>query len=152
MAQSPVEVVARIATVFQRDDLAAVVNDPEEWSSAMSPFRDLIGSDFAGAMVGPRYAGGRIEFRGVDELREAWMEWLGPFETYSADLEGIHEAGENIVTLVRQRGRTRTGGVEVEEPAAAVWTIRGGKLARVEFHLEREAAMKAAGIAAPEGS
>ena len=45
-----------------------------------------------------------------------------------------------MLILARQRGRTRVGGVEVEEQAAAVWTVRDGKLARMEFHLDPETA------------
>jgi len=52
-----------------------------------------------------------------------------------------------VVSLVRQTGRTKTGGVEIEAAAAAVWTIRDGKLTRVEFHLDQEAALRAAGLA-----
>jgi ketosteroid isomerase-like protein len=50
------------------------------------------------------------------------------------------------VSLVKITGRTQTGGVELSQPAAAVWTVRGGKLARAEFHLDRERALRAAGL------
>ena len=61
------------------------------------------------------------------------------------------DAGERVVSLVRQVGKTKTGGVDVEASAAAVWTVRDGKLKRVEFHLDREAALRAAGLS-PERS
>ncbi len=43
-------------------------------------------------------------------------------------------------------GRTKTGGVEVEAPGAAVWTVVDGRVRRVEFHLDREAALRSAGL------
>jgi hypothetical protein len=36
--------------------------------------------------------------------------------------------------------------VEIETAGAAVWHVRGGRLHRVEFHLDREAALRAAGL------
>ena len=51
-----------------------------------------------------------------------------------------------MVSLVRLCGKTKTGGVDVEAAAAAVWTVVDGRLDRVEFHLDREAALRAAGL------
>ena len=49
--------------------------------------------------------------------------------------------------LARQVGRTRGSSVPIETLSAAVLSFRDGKLTRVEFHLDRETAMKAAGLA-----
>jgi ketosteroid isomerase-like protein len=51
-----------------------------------------------------------------------------------------------VVSLVAMSGRTKTGGVDVEAAAAAVWTVVDGRLQRVEFHLDRESAIRAAGL------
>jgi ketosteroid isomerase-like protein len=56
------------------------------------------------------------------------------------------DAGDRVVSLVGMRGTTKTGGVEVEASAAAVWTVVEGRLRRVEFHIDRQAALRAAGV------
>jgi ketosteroid isomerase-like protein len=93
-------------------------------------------------------SGGRLDYRGPDGFIDAWREWSEPFASYRVDLEEFIEGSEGrVLTVARQHATTRTGGVEVVEPAAAVWTLRDGKLARVEFHLDPEAARRAAGLA-----
>jgi ketosteroid isomerase-like protein len=39
------------------------------------------------------------------------------------DVEEMIDAGDRVVSLVRQRGTTATGGVEIEQRAAAVWAF-----------------------------
>jgi ketosteroid isomerase-like protein len=50
------------------------------------------------------------------------------------------------VSLVEMSGTTKTGGAQIEAPAAAVWTVVDGRLRRVEFHLDQDAALRAAGL------
>ena len=56
----------------------------------------------------------------------------------------VEEIGDNVLTLARQIGTTRHGGVELEQPSAAVWKFRDGKIVRVEFHLDRDLAQASA--------
>jgi ketosteroid isomerase-like protein len=83
-------------------------------------------------------------YEGLDGLREGWADWLGSFERVTLAIESLEEVGDNVLTLARQVGTTRHGGVEIEQPSAAVWKFRDGRLTRVEFHLDREAAMASA--------
>lgn len=95
-----------------------------------------------GVVLGP--------FRGVDGFIEGWREWLTPFAEYRVSLEQIIPAGDRVVSLVSQTGRTRHGGVPVPSPpAAAVWTLRDGQLARVVFYLDRAEAAEAEGFDLP---
>ncbi len=59
------------------------------------------------------------------------------------EIEQVEEIGDNVLTFVIQTGTTRHG-VEVAQPSAAVWKFRDGLLTRVEFHLDREKAMRSA--------
>ena len=102
---------------------------------------ELAQPDFEVAMVGPGYLPEAARPIGLEGFREAWLDWTSPFESFRIEVERVIDAGDRVVSLVRQIGRTKTGGVEIEASAAAVWTIRDGKLTRVEFHLDREAAL-----------
>jgi ketosteroid isomerase-like protein len=53
-----------------------------------------------------------------------------------------------VVVLVRDHGRLRGSEAEVESISASVWTVRDGKIARIEFHTNRSGALKAAGLEA----
>jgi ketosteroid isomerase-like protein len=87
-------------------------------------------------------------YEGLDGLREAWRDWLETFARIRFEVEDVEEIGENVVTLARQIGTTRHGGVEIEQPSAAVWKFRDGRLVRIEFHLDRDEALASAGSTA----
>jgi ketosteroid isomerase-like protein len=51
-----------------------------------------------------------------------------------------------VIAVVTRRARGRASGVEVERPFALVWTLRGGKVARVVWFLSRAEALEALGL------
>jgi ketosteroid isomerase-like protein len=83
---------------------------------------------------------------GLAGLRSVWLEWLAPWMSYRSDLDRLIDAGDRVVALVRDYGRRAAGHPEVEMIAAAVWTVRDGKVARVEFFTDRAAALEAVGL------
>ena len=83
-------------------------------------------------------------WHGTDGIRAAWADWLDTFETVRFEIEAVEQVGDNVLTLGHQKGRTRHGGVELEQPSAAVWKFRDDLLARIEFHLDRERASASA--------
>jgi ketosteroid isomerase-like protein len=149
MSQEAIELVARVSSALLADNVVAVLEDEEQSEAALATLAEDAAPDFECVLVAPQYtgSGGRLTFSGVEGFREAWLEWLAPFETYSLEIEDLIDAGDRVVTLARQSATTRVGGVRMEEDTAAVWTVRDGKLASVEFHLDRDRAMKAAGLA-----
>jgi ketosteroid isomerase-like protein len=141
-----VHVVERIQDALGMDDVVAAIDDDERDGRVRGTLMELADPDFEVVMVGPAYSGATVETTGVDGFREAWTDWTSPFESYRIDLERMIDAGDRVVSLVCMCGKTRTGGVEVEAPGAAVWTVVDGRLRRVEFHIDREAALRAAGV------
>jgi len=47
---------------------------------------------------------------------------------------------------VRQRGRSRVTGIPLDGSAGEVWTLRDGKLARMDMYGDPADALKAAGL------
>jgi ketosteroid isomerase-like protein len=84
---------------------------------------------------------------GLGGLRTAWLEWLAPWVSYRSDLDQLIDAGDRVVALVRDYGSRAPDDPEIEMIAAAVWTLRDGKVARVDFYADRAAALKAVGLA-----
>ncbi len=97
--------------------------------------------------VGPAPGVSDFHYTGLEGLAEGWRDWLEPWKTYVVEIEGFVDGGCDVVTLVTLRGETRHGGVTVEQPAAAVWTLADGQVVRVAFHLDRRTALESVGRA-----
>jgi ketosteroid isomerase-like protein len=101
--------------------------------------------DLVTVMIGPDQSF-RTEYRGASGLVEGWRDWLSPYESFRMELEDLIESDDILVTCVRQFGTPIGGGPELEASGAAVWWVRDGRLVRVEFNLNRDAAFRSAGL------
>jgi ketosteroid isomerase-like protein len=126
-------------------DFTSAVGDEGVQALGREALAEFAEPDFECVMAGPDPAFRRTA-RGVEGFAESWSDWLGAFESFHIDVEKTIDAGDQVLTLATLRGRTRTGGVEMEQPAAAVFTCRNRKITRMEFHLDRELAFRTAGL------
>ena len=129
------EIVRRVYEAAARRDSDAVLAlyHPEvEWVPG--------GDHPLGGMIG--------EARGSEGLRRWMREWHQMWEEYEDTLEELIAAeGEKVVSVSTMRGRGRGSGVSVESTSnAGVWTIRDGRIIRVEWFGTREQALEAAGL------
>jgi hypothetical protein len=83
---------------------------------------------------------------GAEALVEFWREWLTPWESFTLEVGQILEGSNGVLLEVVQRGRLQGSSAVVESASAAVHYFRGGRLARIEFHIERDKAREAAGV------
>ena len=105
----------------------------------------LLTSDFE--VVAGVHGGIWVEARGFDGLLQTWRDWLEPWDEYSTTVERFVDVDEDkVLVLVRDHGRPRGSKSRVELAGGSVWTLRGGKIARIEFHATRESALEAAGL------
>jgi hypothetical protein len=79
-------------------------------------------------------------------LLSFWQDWLEPWESFYIDMENVREGSEGVLIEAVQRGRLRGSAAEVETPSAAVLFVREGLMSRIEFHLDRDMARRAAGL------
>jgi ketosteroid isomerase-like protein len=86
------------------------------------------------------------EFPGVEGFREALTDWISPYEAFRLEIEEVIVEGDKVVFLARQVATTKHEGVEVATESASVWWVRDGLIAQTVFYLDRQAALKAAGI------
>jgi ketosteroid isomerase-like protein len=150
MQDDAIALVAKLGTELLADDVVETLDDDESLARLRALLLEVAADDLECVMVAPDYAGprGRLTYSGPEGFVQAWREWVAAYERYTIELEEITEGDPGqVFILARQRGTTRTGGVEVSEPAGAVWTVRDGKLVRMEFHLDPETARRAAGLA-----
>jgi len=147
MSEEAVRVITEIAELLTAEDVVKALEDEPGSQRVLRGMAKLVEPDFETVLVGPPHLGtAQLEYRGADGFREAWLEWTEAYSSYRIEVAGMDDGPEAVFTLARQIGTTRTGGVEVEVDAAAVWWVRNGKLRRVEFHLDTDLARKAAGL------
>lgn len=80
---------------------------------------------------------------GVVEEAQRWEEmWLD----YRFEVKDLIAAGDKVVLLYYQVGKSKESGVEVEERAGWVYRLREGKIVHVEMFQDRETALLAAGV------
>jgi ketosteroid isomerase-like protein len=84
---------------------------------------------------------------GVEGLRQGWLDWLAPWESYRAEIKELIDAGDRVLVLSRDFGRRPGMDLEVHFDGYAVWTVRDARIARIEFFpTDKAAAYAAAGI------
>jgi ketosteroid isomerase-like protein len=81
-------------------------------------------------------------YHGHEGVRAFFEEWLGAFDDFYAIIEDVIDAEDHVVFQVRQGGRGKGSGVNVEMPVYwQAFFVRDGKVARVEVHRDREEAL-----------
>ena len=108
--------------------------------------RDDVHPDFVWDTTTFRRAMRPGTFVGVDETNEWLSDWVDTFESWSIDIEEMVDAEDHVVAIVRQRGKAKHGGPEVEMRLAQVWTFRDGLAARMEMYDDRDEALEAVGL------
>jgi ketosteroid isomerase-like protein len=141
MSQENVELVRKIQP-SPDIDLVALFRGGDESERLLAAVEPFFHDDFVIAGVGIQ-AG---EWEGFAGLRSAWADWLEPWATYRAEIEDVIDAGDDVVVLTRDYGRRPGMSAEVQIVAAAVWTVRDGKIARNCFYPNREDALRAVGL------
>jgi uncharacterized protein len=82
--------------------------------------------------------------RGFAEVRQAIEAQLEVWDEFTIEPEEFHEIGDRVAVPIRQRARGGASGVEVEIRIGHLWTVREGKIVRLEVFPAREDARKAA--------
>jgi hypothetical protein len=87
-------------------------------------------------------------YQGVEGLRTGWSDFLSAFETLQIVPGEIRDSADRTaaVEFVHLRGKPRGANGEIEQDAAAVWHFGPEGLFAVEFHLDRERALRSAGL------
>jgi len=141
VAEEPVEIV-RDAFFPEGVDLVAALESGEFGRAVRT---NALAGDAEVVFATP--SGPPAELRGPTGFLEGWRDWLAPWASYTVTVEELIDAGSGrILALARLSGETKRDHVQIDHPAAAVIEVKDGKIARVEFHLDRDEAREAAGL------
>ena len=125
MSRENVEVIRRMIDAFNRRDLDALA--------------DIVAPDivFETTVEAHRGHEGVVDFiRQADDTLEG----------FHATIEELIEVGDRVVAVVRERGRGKGSGVEVEHRFAHLWTVRDGRAVSFRAFTGRAAALEAADL------
>jgi hypothetical protein len=136
--------IAAVTSLMPEGDWVARLATPGG-GPQLERLREIAAPDLEVEMIGPGGAF-RQSFHGIDGFRDAWADWLEPYESYRIEPEDWRYAEDRIVFIGRQTAVPKGGGAEVESDAAAVLFFDEGLLKRIEFHLDRAAALRSAGL------
>jgi ketosteroid isomerase-like protein len=134
MSQENVEIVRRATEAFSRggtDAVADIFWVPEiVWN--MSP------TQIPGFGV----------YTGYDEVRAFMAEWFSAFDFdgWSLKIEDLFERGDRVLSFVRQVGEGSSSGAQVSVEFAQIFTLRAGKILRIDNYLDRTEALEAVGL------
>jgi ketosteroid isomerase-like protein len=83
--------------------------------------------------------------RGRDEIRAGMEEWQATWETTRVEVESLDEVGpDQVVAVGAWHIRGRASGIEGKMPLFILFTIRDGRVARLEWFEDRDTAVAAA--------
>ena len=85
-------------------------------------------------------------YEGPEAAEHFLREWLAAWEDWRLEVESLQDAGDTVVAIVRQHGRSRTTGMLVDMHFAQVWSLRDGAMARMEMYADTEEALRAVGL------
>jgi ketosteroid isomerase-like protein len=130
MSQKNVEIVRRLFKQWSQGDF-----------SNREPFAEDLDFEIEAAIVPDP-----VRTCGIDGMATAWREILGAWDSWRAGpIEELIEVGDRIVVFSRIGGRGAQSGAVADAPRAAVFTFRGGKIARL-FLTDRNQALEAVGL------
>jgi ketosteroid isomerase-like protein len=89
---------------------------------------------------------GRVA-RGHDEVVQGFLDYFEVWERIELRAEDFIDAGgEEVVVFFHEVAKGRKSGIVVETDTGTINTVRNGKIVRVRSYMDRDEALRAAGL------
>jgi ketosteroid isomerase-like protein len=137
MSQENVEVVVRQFESVNARDFAAVMDAYTE-DVTVVPHGDFVG------VLGGQVAAGRMRWLSGSGTSWTALRHFAPY--YRFEVEESRDLGDRVLIVATHHGRGRTSGVPVTTQTTYLYTVRKGKISRVELWDDRNEALEAAGL------
>ncbi|HWX96202.1 MAG TPA: nuclear transport factor 2 family protein [Solirubrobacteraceae bacterium] len=131
MGQDNVELLRRLYQQWEQGDLLTV--------DAFHPQVEFV-------RIGSDYRGLAGQWRGVDEMWTAIVEWLRSWEHLHVEAERFYGLDDRVLVLSREIARGKRSGEQVDHEIGDLFTVRDGKIVRWENYWDRTEAIRAAGL------
>jgi uncharacterized protein len=87
-----------------------------------------------------------VASQGHEGLRATLDRWMDEWDEYEQTAEEFVDMGDRVVATVHFQGRGRGSGIEIDARFYEVYTVRDGKVVRMDEYATRAAALEAAGL------
>jgi ketosteroid isomerase-like protein len=85
-------------------------------------------------------------YPGAEGARQFLAQWADAWDGWELEVEEYIDAGERVVVLINQRGRSKATGIPVHMRFAQVWTLRDGQGIRMQMYASPDEAIEAVGL------
>ena len=85
-------------------------------------------------------------YAGSEGARRFLADWTAAWDDWQMDVEALRDAGDSVVAVLRQRGRSKAAGMLVDMRFAQVWTFRDGEQTRMDTYSDPTEALQAVGL------
>ena len=130
MSRENVEVVRRFYEAWDRRDLDETVA--------------LLAGDFEFRPFG-EWGDLQDVYQGHEGWRSFWTTWEGAWESVTVAIDRIEDLGDRLLSLVHFDRVGRPSGVQVSIAVDHIWTLRKGRVTRIEA-LRPAEALEAVGL------
>jgi ketosteroid isomerase-like protein len=138
--------LGRTLEPFEGSDLAMVFGSVGGAAAMRSSLEEIAAPDLVTLMIGADH-GLTGTFHGIDGFIDAWADYSATFKELRNRIADLVEVTPDVIYAeTRQTGVTATAGIEIDYHAAAIFRFAEGRLQQAEFHLDRDAARRAAGL------
>jgi len=120
----------------------------ERFKGLGSPDASLVGPGFVWDMTNMAGWPEQPLYEGRDGMLRFLSDWTSAWEEWRLEVESLHEAGEKVVAILRQHGRSKASGLDIDMVFAQVWTFRDGRYLRMDMYSDTGEALAAADVSA----
>jgi ketosteroid isomerase-like protein len=131
---------------MSQENVDIVRNGYERFVATGEVAEELVTPDFAWDMTNFRGWPEQQVYEGVDGARSFLEAWSGAWDDWKLEVDAFLDAGDKVVVLLRQSGRSKVAGTPVDMSFAQVWTLRDGMQTRMDMYSDRAEALEAAGL------
>jgi ketosteroid isomerase-like protein len=103
-------------------------------SSTGEPDVDIMAPDFVWDMSHFHGWPEQQIYEGVDGTRAFLAAWTEAWDDWEIEVESVQDSCDQVLAITVQRGRSKSTGVAVEMRFAQLWTLRDGRLTRMEMY------------------
>jgi ketosteroid isomerase-like protein len=88
----------------------------------------------------------RQRYDGVDGAQRFLDDWSGAWDDWRLEIEDIGQSGDKVVVVVRQSGRARATGMDLDMVFAQIWRIRDGWFTRMDMYFRSVRSSESRGL------
>jgi len=89
----------------------------------------------------------RGEIIGKEAVAQAFADWFSQFgRDYEVEIDEVRDFDDRVLVVATDRSHGRRSGAPVTLQVAYLYTLRGGRITRMEVWDRRDAALEAAGL------